>query len=227
VPGPAGNVPVRPPRLIHRDGLTYRATFEGATIVPWLADVPLFAGQTYDAIVRFSRFGNPLPLPLPDVVAIAIKIKKACGPNQGDDQDLTFFSATRWRRLRALPAPRRHAGGAVFSTSMSYRIDPAGGSPGATRVRFGVHLGPVAPMRGIASAFPELVAAIGDDFSLNLLTAVGSGRWWQAGSLHDFRPDVPWGEVIRYRPGNTSELQLTVFGRWRDGLYRWLQGRGP
>jgi hypothetical protein len=214
-------VGVNPRRWIHGPGFGFRATFTGTTTAPWLQDVPPFAGPggPYEATVRCSPF-VPLPPPIPEVLGLAIKIVDGCG--EGRDQDLTFFSTAPSRFLRALPVPRVHATGTNFTTAMSYRTNPP--VRGAPLVVFGLRFGLPPAARGAESAFAELVSSLRPNVTLELLTATSCGDWLAAGRLTDFQPDVPWGNAVRFRPGNTSDrLELTRFGQLRDSLYRQLQ----
>jgi hypothetical protein len=220
------SVGVKPIRWIHGAGFAFQAKFVGGGPAPWLQETGPFAPRDtdcYEAIVRCSPF-VPVPKPIPQVLCLAIKIKNGCGP--GRDQDLTFFSTPGLRPLRMVPLPRWHAKGTTFSTVMAYRTKPP--APGARRVLFGLRFLQEPPVAGGQSAFAELVSSLRPGLSLELLTATRGGDWLTAGVLSDFQPDVPWGNAVRYRPGNTSDrLALSAFGRWRDSLYAGLQRPKP
>jgi hypothetical protein len=212
-------VGVRPERWFHGEGFAFRANFVGEDLAPWLQDIPPFApraGEPYEAVVRCSPF-VPVKPPIPAVLCLAIKIKDGCGP--GQDQDLTFFSTLRWRHLRMVPWIRRHAKGTTFSSASAYRTKPP--VPGARKVLFGLRFQHDPPQSGAETAFAELVCSLRPGISLDLLTAVAGDDWRRAGVLSDFQPDVPWGNAVRFRPGNTSEhLTLPWLGRWRDAIYK-------
>jgi hypothetical protein len=215
-------VGVQPKRWIHGHGFAFRAKFTGSASAAWLQNVEPFFPATdhsYDAIVRCSPF-VPLPPPVPEALCLAIRIKHGCG--LGQHQDLTFFSTPRCKLLRHVPVPRIHARGTTFTSAETYLVNPPVGN--ANRVFFGLHFEQDPPVAGAESAFAELVSTLRPSVSLELLTALPFGDWLSAGQLSDFQPDVPWGNAVRYRPGNTSShLALTRLGRWRDSLYRGLQ----
>ena len=121
-----------------------------------------------------------------------------------------------------VPLPHWHAKGTTFSSVIAYRTNPR--VRGARKVLFGLRTQQEPPMDGGQTAFAELVSSLRPDISIDLLTAVTGGRWQTAGVLSDFQPDVPWGNAVRFRPGNTSkQLTLPALGRWRDRLYTNLQ----
>ena len=237
-PGPA-----KPPRPIHRDGAVFVATFQAASIAPWLSDVGLFnSGSIRSAVVRCSAFVS-LRRPFPEVLCLAVKLSADTGDtgigHDGEVQDLLFFSSFARLHANAFPSGRWRAEGTQFSSAMSYRV-------GDQRILFGARMPRRSPARSTveegvrsriasrilqmqnpASASTQLQGILsGPGSELEIVTATPGGRWWHAGTLSGFTSYGPWGDSVRFRRGHTCpELALTRFGAWRDGVYRYVQAR--
>src|SRR5581483_4523857 len=218
---------VRPTRRIHSVGTVFRGTFTGAASAPWLRDIAWLApGRAHAAIVRCSPFMPPMA-GIPGVVCLALRIVDAGGDDQAPevDQDLLFFAVHRARAFRLVPAVRVHADRLLFSTAMSYHV---GQPPYDQRVVFGAELGAGTHLGEGADAYVETVSALrGWGGALDQIGRAPRDEWSLAGRVHDLHPYPPPGDVIRFRPGHTTEnLRLSRFGRFRDRLYSRTQNRG-
>ena len=218
---------VEPSRRIHKEGAVFRATFTGAASVPWLKDVGWLApGTAHPAIVRCSAFLPPMS-GLPEVICLAVKIIDAGDDDRLPevDQDLTFFAVCHSRALRMVPAVRLHAGKLLLSSVMSYHI---GTSSGDRRVVFGARFAETSRLGKSADAYRETVGALQrSGSSLEVLAAPPRQKWSVVGCVDAFHRYPSPGDVIRFRPGHTTEnVRLSRFGRVRDRLYRHTQNRG-
>jgi hypothetical protein len=214
---------VEPSRRIHGVGTVFRGTFTGAASEPWLGDIAWLApGTTHDAIVRCSAFLPPQS-GIPGVVCLAVRIVDAGGDDSMPevDQDLTFFGVHRARAFRLVPAVRLHADRLLFSTVMTYSV-------AGRRVVFGARLGPETHLGDDASAYIETVGALRSwGGALDVLAAAPRAEWSLAGRVHDLHPYPLPGDLIRFRPGHTTQdLGLSGFGKFRDWLYSRTQNRG-